>query len=317
MTGVTKDKPVVAVSPATEFRVVPIVVISPVRDETRTLELTINSMLAQSCRPQEWVIVDDGSSDDTPEIIQRYAAEYDFIHLEHNENRGFRQLGSGVIRAFDYGRTKIRNPDWQYIVKLDGDLSFGPRYLEIMLAEFEKQPRLAATSGKVFRPEGDKLVEEYHIDDMVVGQFKLYRREAFEEIGGFPQTILWDGIDMHRCRMKGWITRSFHHPEAQVYHHRLMGSSDKSVYHGRVRLGKGIWFMGYHPLYAIASGLFRMHEKPYVIGGLIIIASYFWALLKREPRFDDLEFRQELQRWQLERLRGLPGQALRKLTGAT
>lgn len=295
------------------FELVPVVVITPVRDESRTLRLTLDSMLAQTRRPQEWVIVDDGSSDNTADIVAEYAAQHDFIHLVHNENRGFRQLGGGVIRAFDYGRGHIRNPDWQYIVKLDGDMSFGPRYLEIMLAEFDLNPRLAATSGKVFRPEGDKLVEEYHIDEMVVGQFKLYRRDAFEQIGGFTQTILWDGIDMHRCRMHGWETRSFHHPEAQLYHHRLMGSSDKSVYHGRVRLGRGIWFMGYHPLYSIASGLFRMHEKPYIVGGLIIICSYFYAMIRREPRYDDLEFRRYLQRWQLSRLAELPKRGWQKL----
>ena len=295
--------------------IVPVVVITPVRDESRTLKLTLDSMLAQTCRPQEWVIVDDGSSDETPQIVADYAARHDFIHLVHNQNRGFRQLGGGVIRAFDYGREHIRRDDWEYIVKLDGDMSFGPRYLEIMLDTLRREPKLAAVSGKVFRPEGDRLVEEYHIDEMVVGQFKLYRRQAFEQIGGFTQTILWDGIDIHRCRMHGWTTRSFHHPEAQLYHHRLMGSSDKSVYHGRVRLGRGIWFMGYHPLYTIASGLFRMHEKPYVIGGLIIIGSYFYAMLRREPRFDDVEFRQYLQRWQLQRLRELPGRALRRITG--
>ena len=83
-----------------------------------------------------------------------------------------------------------------------------------------------------------------------------------------------------------------------------MGSSDANVYKGRVRLGRGIWFMGYHPLYAIASGIFRMHERPYVIGGLIIIASYFFAAIRREPQFDDREFIRELRRWQMGKLFG-------------
>jgi hypothetical protein len=104
-------------------------------------------------------------------------------------------------------------------------------------------------------------------------------------------------------------------PEARLIHHRLMGSSDKSVYTGRVRLGRGIWFMGYHPLYAIASGLFRTHERPYVIGGLIIIASYFYAAIRREPRFEDQEFIQELQQWQLATLRKLPKKLIGKVTG--
>ena len=148
------------------------------------------------------------------------------------------------------------------------------------------------------------LVEEYMIDEMVAGQFKLYKRDAFEKIGGFTQTILWDGIDIHRCRMNGFTTLSFHDPEARLIHHRLMGSSDTSVYKGRVRLGRGIWFMGYHPLYAIASGIFRMHERPYLIGGFIIIASYFFAAIRREPQFDDREFIRELRNWQMSKLFG-------------
>ncbi len=171
-------------------------------------------------------------------------------------------------------------------------------------------------SGKVFRPEKNGFVEEFIIDEMVAGQFKLYKRAAFDDIGGFTQTILWDGIDIHRCRMKGYRTLSFHDSNARLIHHRLMGSSDANVFKGRVRLGRGIWFMGYHPLYAIASGLFRMHERPYVIGGLIIIGSYLFAAARREPRFEDREFISELQRWQLQKLRRLPENLMAGRTSA-
>lgn len=285
-----------------EQRTVPLAIISPVRDEAKLLRGTIESIVAQTCLPQEWLLVDDGSTDETPDIIQEYAEKYPFIRMVKKEDRGKRLLGSGVIHAFNFGRENLADDSYEYIVKLDGDLTFGPKYIETMVAELEANPKLAAVSGKVFRPEGDGYVEEYHIDEMVCGQFKFYRRTAFDEIGGFPSTILWDGIDMHKCRLAGWETKSFHHPDARVIHHRLMGSSDKNVYKGRVRLGKGIWFMGYHPLYATASGLFRMHEKPYVVGGAIIIGAYFSAALKGEERFDDPEFREQLQKWQLNRL---------------
>jgi hypothetical protein len=190
-------------------------------------------------------------------------------------------------------------------------MSFTPRYLEIMLARLEGEPDLAAVSGKVFRPEEKGFVEEFIIDEMVAGQFKLYKREAFDAIGGFTQTILWDGIDIHRCRMKGYRTLSFHDAEARLIHHRLMGSSDANVFRGRVRLGRGIWFMGYHPLYAVSSGLFRMHERPYVIGGAIIIAAYFYAAIRGEPRFPDPEFIANLRSWQLGQLRRRFKSALR------
>lgn len=286
----------------TTHRTVALAIISPVRDEASLIRGTLDSIVAQTCRPQEWVIVDDGSTDDTVAIVESYSARYPFIRLVKKPDRGARKVGAGVIEAFDFGRTRLADPDWRYIAKLDGDMSFGPQYLEIMFAALGDEPQLAAVSGKVFRPEGEKLVLEYQIDEQVAGQFKLYRREAFEAIGGFEQTILWDGIDIQRCRMLGWHTRSFFHPQARLIHHRQMGASDRSVYRGRIRLGRGLYFMGYDPLYLIASGLFRMHEKPYVIGGLIMIASYFYAWLRRDPRYEDKAFRRALRTWQRKRL---------------
>jgi biofilm PGA synthesis N-glycosyltransferase PgaC len=290
----------------TAARVAPLAIISPVRDEARYVRNTLDAMLGQTVRPQEWLFVDDGSTDDTRKIIESYAIDHPWIRVVSREDRGFRQLGSGVVAAFNFGRGKLQSTDYRFIAKLDGDMSFPPKYLEVMLDRLENEPRLAAVSGKVFRPENGGFVEEYMIDEMVAGQFKLYKRGAFDDIGGFTQTILWDGIDVHRCRIKGYTTSSFHHPEARLIHHRLMGSSDANVYKGRVRLGRGIWFMGYHPLYAMASGLFRMHERPYVIGGLIIILSYLYAAVRREPQLDDPHFIQELRQWQLGKLRSLP-----------
>jgi len=231
-------------------------VISPVRDEAQFVSRTLEAMVAQTVLPAEWVLVDDGSKDDTAAIIERYAAEHPWIRLVRRGDRGYRQLGSGVIAAFYEGLAKLETKDYRFIAKLDGDMSFPPRYLEIMLDTLERTPALAAVSGKVFRPEGDGEVEEFITDETVAGQFKLYKRECFEAIGGFTQTILWDGIDVHRCRMKGFSTLSFHHPEARLIHHRLMGSSDQNVFKGRIRLGRGLWFMGYHPLYALAASFF-------------------------------------------------------------
>jgi len=298
-----------------EAPLIPLAIISPVRNEAQYVRNTLDAMVAQTVQPAEWLFVDDGSTDDTKSIVESYAERHPWIRVISRDDRGFRQLGAGVIAAFNYGREQLSSQDYEYIAKLDGDMSFPPRYLEIMLGKLKDEPSLAAVSGKVFRPEKGEYVEEYIIDEMVAGQFKLYRRDAFDDIGGFTQTILWDGIDIHRCRMKGYKTLSFHDPEARLIHHRLMGSSDKSVFTGRVRLGRGIWFMGYHPLYAIASGLFRTHERPYVIGGLIIIASYFYAAIKREPRFEDREFIQDLRRWQLATLRNLPRKFVHKMIG--
>jgi hypothetical protein len=206
-----------------------------------------------------------------------------------------------VIEAFDAGYGTVHAAH-DHVAKLDADLSFEPTYLERLLAEFERDPRLGSASGKVFRPEPGGLVEEFMIDAMVAGQFKLYRRECLEQIGGFVRAVMWDGIDFHRARQHGWRTRSFADPELRLVHHRLMGSSDRSVHRGRLRWGRGQWFMGTHPLYLLASATLRMLERPRVIGGLLIVAGYVQAALGRAPRYADRAFRRELRRWQLARL---------------
>ena len=289
--------------------IVPLVIISPVRDEAKLITKTLDSIVAQTVQPLEWVIVDDGSTDNTAAIVQEYADKYPFIRLVTIKDRGFRKLGGGVIAAFKFGLTNIKVPAYEYIAKLDGDMSFAPQYLEIMFKAFAADPKLAAVSGKVFRPENGGFVEEWTIEEHVAGQFKLYRWSAFCDIGGFIEEVLWDGIDVHTARMKGWHTMSFDDPNARLIHHRLMGSSDKNVYRGRLRLGRGIYFMGYHPLYALASAIFRMREKPFVIGGILIMVGYIKAAIQGVERYDNLEFRTYLQKWQMAKLKA-------KLTGS-
>jgi biofilm PGA synthesis N-glycosyltransferase PgaC len=278
-----------------------IVIVSPCRDEERTLERTIACMAAQTHPPVRWVVVDDGSQDRTPEILEQAARELPWLRVLRREDRGYRKLGGGVIDAFCEGLESV-DVEYDYVAKMDVDLEFEPVYLECILEHFERDPLLAAASGKVYRREESGLVLEYMIDEMVAGQFKLYRRAAFEKIGGFVREVMWDGIDFHRARMEGFRTASLPDPELRIIHLRLMGSSDANVYRGRMRWGRGQWFMGTAFLYIVASGLFRMREKPFVMGGMLIIAGYLAAAFRRERRYEDLEFRKHLRRWQYARL---------------
>ncbi len=281
-----------------------IVIISPCRDEEATLEQTIACMRAQTCPPTEWVVVDDGSSDRTPEILEKASRSIPWLRVVRREDRGRRKVGGGVVDAFYAGLESV-DIDYDFVAKMDVDLKFQPCYLEKMLRLFEADPDLACASGKVFRREADELVEEYIIDDMVAGQFKLYRRGSFERIGGFVREAMWDGIDIHRVRMLGQRSQSFHDPDLRLIHLRLMGSSERNIFVGRMRWGRGQWFMGSAFPYVVASGVFRMRERPRVLGGLLIIAGYLWAAIRRVPRYEDQEFRRELHRWQYARLAGL------------
>jgi poly-beta-1,6-N-acetyl-D-glucosamine synthase len=280
-----------------------ILVVSPVRNEAAYVGKTIDSMVAQTLPPAAWLIVDDGSSDATPEIAARAAETHPWIHLYRRPDRGVRKVGGGVVEAFSEGLARFNLDDFDYLCKLDGDLEFGPRCLEGLVGKFEADPTLGTASGKCFDKTPSGWVQLRTSDDFSMGACKFYRVACFRQIGGFVAQVMWDGIDCHRCRMLGWKARSFHDEDLRLYEERPMGSSHKSVLHGRLRWGSGQYFMGTHPLYALAVGGYRMLERPWIIGGLLILTGYLGAWARRRPRYDDPAFRRFLHDWQLRRLR--------------
>lgn len=278
------------------------VVIMPSRDEESLIQNTLDCLAAQTIVPARLVIVDDGSTDRTGAIADDAAARHDWVRVVHRGDRGERKVGGGVVDAFYSGYDALDIDDYAYVCKLDADLTFEPGYFEELMRRMEDDPKLGGASGKPYVPIEGTLHREGMIDEMVAGQANFWRRACWEQIGGFVREVMWDGIVFHRARMFGWTTRSFDDEPLRLIHHRLMGSSQKSVIHGRLRWGRGQWFMGTHPLYIIASGVNRMRERPFVIGGLCIIAGYFIAAAKGVPRYEDPEFREHLHQWQLEKL---------------
>lgn len=279
------------------------VVISPCRDEAEYMRQTLDSMVAQSVRPAKWVIVDDGSTDKTPQILEEYASQHDWIEIVTRSNRGKRAVGPGVIDAFYAGLNTLNIDDFAYLCKLDLDLEIPPGYFERVMDQMEATPRLANFSGKPYLREKDgSLTSERLGDENAVGQIKLYRTSAFKEIGGFVRQVSWDGIDGHMCRMKSWIARSEDSPELRFVHLRQMGSSQHSIWVGRLRWGFGKYFMGSTLYYVAAVALYRMFEKPYIVGGWGILWGYLKAMLSGAPRFENKEFRRFLRRFELQSL---------------
>jgi glycosyltransferase involved in cell wall biosynthesis len=288
--------------PPADQKVAKLLVVSPVRNEGEFLQQTIDSMVTQAVRPAAWIIVDDGSTDDTSAIVERAAAKHNWIRLYRRPDRGVRKVGGGVVDAFNEGLEQHNLDDFEYVCKFDGDLAFGPRYFEGLLEKFQADPQLGTASGKSWIETDDGYIPERTGDAFSQGQTKLYRVECFKEIGGFVREVMWDGIDCHRCRMTGWEARSFRDPELRFIHLRPMGSSFRSIYHGRLRWGYGQYFMGTHPLYLLGISCYRMFERPWVIGGILILAGYVGGFLRRRPRYDDRDFRRFLRRWQMARL---------------
>lgn len=278
------------------------VLITPCRDEAAYLQTTIDAVAAQTVRPAKWVIVDDGSTDDTPNILRRAAEKYPFIQLVQRINRGQRAVGPGVIEAFYDGLSAIDLSDFDYLCKFDGDLDLPPRYFERLMEHFEANECLGTLSGKLFLRYGDRLVEERCGDENSVGPSKFYRVQCFKDIGGFVRQVSWDGIDGHVCRMKGWIAQSIDEPDLRIIHLRRMGSSQVSFWTGRVRWGRGKYFMGSAWYYVAAASFYRMFERPYILSGIGIMWGYIKAMIKRESRFDDPQYFRHLRRYELRSL---------------
>ena len=289
--------------------------ISPCRNEAVYVRETLDSVIAQSLRPAKWVIVDDGSTDDTPRILAEYARRHDWIEIVTRGDRGGRSVGRGVIEAFYAGYRTINPDDYEYLCKLDLDLRLPPRYFEILAARMAANPRIATCSGKCYVEERGRLVSEGMGDDTSIGASKFYRVSCFKAIGGFVRELMWDGIDCHRCRMKGWIACSWDDPELRFVHLRPMGSSQQSVYAGRMRHGAGQYFMGTGLLYMAASAASRLNHKPYVLGSLAMFWGWLRSALERRRRLEDQEFRRALRAYQRRVLLVGKKRALEELYG--
>jgi poly-beta-1,6-N-acetyl-D-glucosamine synthase len=274
--------------------------ISPCRDEGQYLRRTLDSVAAQSVQPAYWVVVDDGSTDETPTILQEYARRLPYLHVVRRPDRGRRRVGPGVIEAFYAGLETVRLDNFDYLCKLDMDLELPRRYFELLMQRMESDPRVGTTSGKPWfvHPRSGTLVPEVCGDEMSAGMTKFYRLDCFKEIGGFVHEVMWDGIDCHRARMLGWIAESVDLEPLRFVHLRPQGASHKGIWTGRLRAGFGQYFMGTSPLYYLAVSLYRLSSHPMLIGSVAMLWGYLRSWLKGLPRYHDPEFRRFLQSYQ-------------------
>jgi poly-beta-1,6-N-acetyl-D-glucosamine synthase len=293
------------------------VLISPCRDEAAFMRRTLDSVATQTAPPTLWVVVDDGSKDDTPKILDEYTVKLPYLRVVRRTDRGRRAVGPGVIDAFYQGLETIDLGDYDYVCKFDMDLELPPRYFELLMLRMEREPRLGTCSGKPWfiHPRTGELVPEVCGDEMSVGASKFYRVSCFCEIGGFVRQVMWDGIDCHRARMLGWIAESVNDPELRFLHLRPMGSSQgKGIWSGRLRAGFGQYFMGTSPFYYLAVAIYRLPKHPVVWGSFAMLWGYLSSALRGVPRYEDEGFRRFLRRYQHACLRMGKRAAIRKIT---
>ncbi len=279
---------------------------------------TLDSILAQSTPPALWVVVDDGSTDDTPAILESYRSRMSYLKVVRRADRGGRSVGPGVIEAFYAGLETVALEEFDYLCKLDLDLDLPPRYFELLMERMEANPRLGTASGKPYfvASRNGKLVAEVCGDEMSVGMTKFYRVQCFRQIGGFVRQVMWDGIDCHRCRMLGWVAESVDDEALRFIHLRPMGSSQRGIWTGRVRSGYGQYFMGTAPLYFLVSTIFRLPKHPILAGSIAMWWGYVSSAVRGLGRYDDLEFRKFLRSYQYACLRLGKRRATRKFNDA-
>jgi len=274
------------------------VAIIPARNEERFLEGTLRSLLAQTEPPDRIYVVDDGSTDGTPDIVRRLAAEHPSLHLVQLPVRAERRMGGGVVHAFDAGYAECRDLDFTYVSKLDADHLFPPDYFERVLGFLDANPDHAAAGGVPHEEIGGRVHRWRMPAHHVPGSLKTIRKDVFDRMGGFIATLGWDIIDLVKMHSLGYRTTNLDIP---VQHLRQHASAEGTL-KGKAQWGEGAWIIGSHPLFVLARGAYRMAESPYVLGGLAFWWGYLRAAVRRRPRITDRDLVRALRREQVQRL---------------
>lgn len=275
------------------------VVVTPVRNEERYLPNTIRSTVSQTHLPLRWVLVNDGSTDRTGEIIHAAAQDYSWIRFVTRPDRGYRKAGGGVIDAFYTGYKLLDGLDWDYLVKLDGDLSFGINYFEECLRQFELDPKLGIGGGTICGENGE--VESKDPRFHVRGATKIYRHECWQQIGGLLRAPGWDTLDEVKANMLDWATVTF--AQVKATQHRPTGAA-YGAWRDGTKGGTGHYISGYHPLFMLLKCVKRMTQRPYFLFGFALFVGFVRAYIKGIPRIDDPPLIRYFRQQQLNRLLG-------------
>lgn len=259
------------------------VIITPARNEAQFIESTLQSVVAQTVRPLKWVIVSDGSTDETDAIVARYSAKHSWIELACMPRRAERHF-AGKVLAFNAGYARVKDLDFQVIASLDADISFEPDYFEFLLMKLMADPSLGLTGTPFQELSGRRYDYRFVSIEHVSGACQVFRRECFEAIGGYIPVKggSIDHIAVISSRMKGWKTRTF--TEKTCTHHRELGTAQRKVLSSRFKYGIKDYALGNHPLWEVFRAARQMSLPPLCFGGIALGAGYFWAMLKRNDR---------------------------------
>lgn len=302
MLNATPEAPTPSLASTTSRPSLPYVLITPARNEAQFIEGTIQSVVRQTVRPLRWVIVSDGSTDRTDEIVGSYAAKHDWIELIRMPERKERTF-AGKVHAFNAGYARVKNLPYDIIGNLDADITFEPDYFQFLLSKFELFPKLGV-AGTPFREGNTQYDYRFVSIEHVSGACQLFRRQCFEAVGGY--TPLPRGVDLiavTTARMRGWMTRCF--TERHSHHHRTQGTGMNRSVMVSYSSGYYDYVLGVCPLWQVVRSVHALCVRPYIIGGCYLFAGYFWAMLTRVERPVSQELIAFRKKEAMFRLRGL------------
>jgi biofilm PGA synthesis N-glycosyltransferase PgaC len=258
------------------------VVITPARNEAQFIELTLKSMTSQTVLPRKWVIVSDGSTDGTDEIVKKYMARHPWIELLRMQERAERHF-AGKVHAFNAGYARVRDTKNDIIVSLDADISFEDDYFAFLLEKLSGDEALGLV-GTPFQEAGESYDYRFVSIEHVSGACQVFRRQCFEAVGGYMPVKggSIDHIAVITARMKGWKTRTF--TEKSCLHHRPMGTAGRSVLKSRFKLGMKDYSIGNHPMWELFRTARQMTLPPVLTGALALAAGYLWGVVGQVPR---------------------------------
>jgi len=307
----SKNRAVPAMTGSMDQRALPsYILVTPARNEEAFIQNTIESVIHQTVLPLRWVIVNDGSTDKTPEIIRPYLATHPWIELVELPMRRDRSFAAKV-GAFNAGYERVKEFEYDIVGNLDGDVSFAQDYFEFLARKFSCDPALGV-AGTVFREEGySSEADSFEGHNHVAGGCQLFRKQCWKQIGGYiPHRA--GGIDwtaVTTARMMGWKTESFR--EKSFFHYRRLGTSERSVLSSLFSYGQKDYFLGGHPLWELFRVAYRATKQPFVVGGLALGLGYCWAFVSRTPRSVSPELMAFHRREQMAKLHTILGSAAR------
>jgi biofilm PGA synthesis N-glycosyltransferase PgaC len=253
--------------------------ITPARNEAEYIELTLQSMISQTYLPVKWVIVSDGSTDQTDELVRKYADKYDWIELLRMPERQQRHF-AGKVHAFNAGYERIKRTNAEIVGNLDADVSFGPEHFQFLVEKMSENPRIGV-AGAPFREGTFQYDYRFSNIENVWGGCQLFRRECYEAIGGYMPLKggCIDHVAVLSARLHGWQTRTF--TEKVCIHHRQMGTAMQGALKAKFKMGAKDYTVGNHVLWELARTIYQMKHSPYVVGGLALGWGYLWSLIRR------------------------------------